>query len=247
VSAVLSSDTWKDLCERLVQTIRTCVNLQNVEPTAFFTHATPWAEKTLELDTTEGPRLLAQNRLSFSLALKVPGGYEPEAVAMHIGRFHSFAEHVQQASDRALGDQSHDLCCRPEVQRALGNPETRLVVAEQVRTARKYLQNHAVGYDLDAGEYQLPLSFAIKHAHVLAEVPAPLAVTFPGYRTSVDLEAGPLTLCYTLDDAELANTLRPIFFGLVAEARASVKTSTLAWLEDLQEQRTTSMRESSSM
>ena len=248
VSPVLSSPRWRELSAALLRTVREFVALTDTPPTSFYAESPEWEEQTLELDVAPGPRILAQNWLSSSLSSRIPpGGLVPEAAARHIGRFHSFASSVQSAKDTRGGDRSRDLCCRPEIESALGDPEQQPLMAEQVRNAYDYMTKHRLGYRLDSSLYRLPLGFAVKGTRTLIEIPARLANAFPLGRRQTGIDPNPRRLCYAFDNPELAERLRELFDQLVDAGNADTTSDTCTWLKELMERPPRVRRESMAM
>lgn len=238
---------WRMLSATLVRTIREFVTLNNTPLISLETDSPEWEEKTLELDVAPGPRILAQNRLSSSLALRLSGGSVPEAVARHVGRFHSFAARVQAAHERRNGEPSRDLCCRHVVEQALTTPATRLVTSEQIRTAYEYMTRYPDAYTLASCLYRLPLDFAVTGTKTLVEVPERLAGAFLGGKHGAYHGPGGVTLCYAFDSEALAEKLRRLFAELVEEAAMRVPNDTANWLKDLIEQPPRVRQESNAM
>ncbi len=223
------SEEWQALTRQLIETVHDYIQTQRIAPLTHSDRDPLWLERMAQLDCDEGRRVLAQDKLSASLALALPAGYVPEAADIHQKRFYTFEEHVRRASDPAGRDLNHDLCCRPVVERGIANPETRSLVREQVRRAAAYMESPR-GYLLDAGLYTLPLAFAVKRDRILVEVPAELAMRFTG------TDASALTgdsICYAIQDASFARALNAIFGDLVDEARRSVaaREATRTWAE----------------
>ncbi len=188
----------------------------------------------MEIDKKlQGPRFLAQNRLSASLSLLLPAGFPAEGATLHQRRYDAFHHRVQSANDLSGKDRYHDLCCRETVERGVKNKDTRSLFQEQVKNARALMTEYPHGYWLDTTLYELPLAFAVKGKRTLIEIPRKLA------NQLIAEDRGPedlgTHLCYRFDDEELARRLREVFGKLLEAARESTKRQALteAWLGKL--------------
>ncbi|GEM_PF-2321673 len=248
-SSFSTETAWRDLCAELITRVYKFIVIDHIDHQIRPTETTPyserWAEIMAHFEQKPGPRFMAQNELSSSLSLNLPPGYPATAARYHIDRYYAFRQNLQSplAANGTLAAtpvrvKSRDLCCRKTLAEGLHTKDADRRILNQMEEALGLLDSWPAAYELEAGIYEIPLSFEIKGLEALLEIPYPLADRFTlDHRNGVMQTA----ICYQIDDsieggATFVRDLAGLFEQLLREAQRIIgvqeRLSTKDWLRE---------------
>jgi transcriptional regulator with XRE-family HTH domain len=208
---------WRQTARRLIARLDEALYRAGAKPVATRDLDERWIRELAALELLGGTRFLAQDRLSMSLVGVISERVEGPAAHVHALRSETFFARIAKWRDE-LHPAAHDLCCRPTIEGAMADTVQRA----RAHGALHLLRSAPAAYQLDAGLFSLPVSFAVKADRVLVELP-PRIVT--RYAMQVERFLAPYTsarqFCFRFDDPALAADLRALFGVLVRLARSS--------------------------
>lgn len=232
---VTPADDWQTRCNQLVETVRNLIVSTGSTPASYSERADEWIKTIKNLESMPGGRRVLQNELADGLTDRMFAGFTPKGAEMHAKRFAMIKQTVQAA--QTLDQQNRDFCCRNDVEKKLRSTDgTAELTRAQVETAIEWLEKYPIGFWLESGDQAVPLGFFVKGSHILIEIPETLTHGLP------DIDAARISkspLCYEIESAEGADTLRGMFDEFVnaaAEQRnqhGPQNKDTLEWLKKL--------------
>ncbi len=239
-------EAWADLCKRLCGTVERYGSQTSakggVTLITFSNRSDEWGRHLLEFEQEPGGRILLQNRISTSLALKLPGGLSPSGAQNHQMRHQVFKASVQLAHSSA-SEPAQDICCRRTVEASVANPESADQAHEEITNALDFMQRYRAGYRLDAAPYEAPLGVAAKGDHILIEASAAQSHLFHISPHEEALRRPGSMICVEFHNTAFADALQSVFHafvdltGKINHARhrenPAYDEDTVVWLEHL--------------
>ena len=234
-----ASSAWKDCISRLLTLVRNVLMSGGFGSYSGSDRNIRWLDALYHMENQPGPRVLAQNDLSFSLSLISRGGFIPDELA---SRHFTLYNQIVSASATDERAPSRDYCCRETLTHGLRDMASRPILLDQMRNVAAWMKNYSSSYLLESGPYELPFGFAVKGNHLLLEFPYKVA------RALLDIVVPSPTadgkICYRIIRGEnienerftlLADDLKEAFDTLISIARSETvargEKSTLDWLE----------------
>lgn len=187
------SDQWKAVCTALLETVRKFLASSDVSACIGSDRNTRWVSAMCDMELQPGPRILAQNDLSYSLSLLSRGGFVPDEM---MNRHLTLHKQVVAAHDSSGSERSRDVCCGKTVERTLRESFSRALVLDQIKNALAWMTDHPEGYALVSSLYELPLGFAAKGEHILLEIPYAVARVLLDQQIESSVDEG--KICYHL-------------------------------------------------
>lgn len=234
---VSASSRWRELSERLIDVLYMTLVHDHAQYYAGSDQSIDWAKTMAEFEAKDGERILAQNRPSLSLSLISPGWYSTESSPHLRKRYDLLRQQLEDAPETIAGSTRpafyRDLCYRLAVEQGLEDPDTHVLLLDQIKQARQLMHTYRGRYVLEATPYSLPVGFAAKGDTVLVEMPSLLARQFFG--DSVSNSHIEHNACYHIEEnSDLSQQLVQLFGDLVEEARTSeLHQPTSKWLDEL--------------
>ncbi len=169
-----------------------------------------WLKLIIDVESSKGPRYVAQNHLSYALTQHIPGGYLPEAVHLLVTRYLMLRQQLADIEHAQNHEPYVDLCHINSITKGKKTHDVVLLNRDQLKEAKALSQQFPHAYRLIEGQFRLPFGFLIKENVVLLEVPIERELAGIMYPTDAQLTDDQV-LCYEIRDKEYAVKVKDIF------------------------------------